>query len=200
MKVLPHTSIIDYLDGLNLTGREQVNIYLLAQLQGQLDCPQPGYIYDFSLPVEVDDRPVSPQGFPLAQVYSPRETREYGTRPWRVQDLKAILKAEEKRWYPQERLLEPFLYQHIPWKLERGMSSDSTLYVFSGLVDFAQELVTIFTSADQGGRVTLVGRELEEEFLSRLRSRTEGIFQGYRIRTQEDKDLLTTTVRWQLGS
>jgi hypothetical protein len=67
-------------------------------------------------------------------------------------------------------------------------------------VDFATELVTLFTSADQGGQVTLVGREMKEEFLSRLRFPTEGIFQGYRIRTREDKDLLTATVRYQMRS
>ncbi len=183
MSALPHSSIVEYLDGLNLQGTEQVNIYLAAKLVGTSDWRRGEFrTYDFSLPIEVNRKLVSEGGFPLAQVLMAPATGSYGTEQGRVQALQEQLRAG--RWYPAERILEPFLYEHRPLRLESSMSSDSTLYVFSGLVDIATKLSAIVE------QVTLVGREIEEDFLSQLHSLTQKIFQGYRIRTLPDLDLL----------
>jgi len=189
MVVLPPSSIVEYLDTLNLPGDEQVNVYLSAEFRSQLAYPRRGSIHDFTLPVEVNGQLVSPHGFPLAQVYGAAEAREYGTRPGQVKDIRKILDRDKAdKWYPQERILEPFLYQHIPLGLERGMSSDSILYVFSGFVNFVKELDVAKDHVRPP--VTLAGREIDEDFLSLLYSRTAGIFQGYRLRTPQDLDLL----------
>ncbi len=196
--VLPHSSIVEYIDSLKLEGEEQVNLYLAAEHRKSTEYPKRGQIYEFSVPVEVNGQPVAGQGFPLAQVFQAPECREYGNELARVQELRDWLR--EERCYPLERLLEPFLYKHIPARLEPSMSSDSVLYVFSGFVEMAVEMAaelerltttpTVFTP-----RITLAGRKIDDDFLSQLHSPTQGRFQGYRIRVADDLDLLREAER-----
>ncbi len=187
MAGLPHPSIMEYLDTLNLRGDERVKVHLAAELTGSIDYPKRGDFYNFSIPVEVNGQLVSKDGFPVAQVYRASEMRSYGTKQERVQEIRNLLR--EEKWYPLERILEPFLYWHIPLGLEPRLSSDSVLYVFSGLMDFATELSAVVD------HVALAGRELEEDFLSRLHSLTSGTFKGYCIQTRRDLDLLREAER-----
>lgn len=195
---LPHSSVVEYLDSLCLTGEEQVNVYLAAEHRKALEYPQRGHIYELSVPIEVNGQRVPGQGFPLAQVFQAPECRAYGTGLARVQELRDFLR--EEHWYPLERILEPFLYQHIPARLEASMSSDSILYVFSGFVEMAVKMAAELerlakTSPVFAPRITLAGRKIDDDFLSQLHSPTRGMFRGYRIRVAEDVDRLKEAER-----
>lgn len=169
-------SVVDYVDHLPL--EEDVELSLVARSILDLPRYQQHHSYDFSLRLCT---PTESHTVPLARVLRAPEAQQYGTKRGRVTEIQQILR--EAVIAAPGRMLEPFTDPH-ELGLEPRMSSDSVLYVFSGLMEYAQEIT------EREGRVSVAQKhEVNQRLLSCLAPIVQGVFEGYRVHTLRDYDL-----------
>lgn len=123
---------------------------------------------------------------PLAVVLRSPETVPYGHGQRHLLDIGAALSSANIS--SSGRILEPFMDTPI-LGLEQRMSADSILYVFAGFIDYA----AAFSSRDIN--IELHRHRVDKGLLSRLSKITDGLFQGYDIRTLKDHDSLCQMAR-----
>lgn len=143
--------------------------------------------YVISLDLTINNDNLHKYSFPLASVLKTSlRTAGYGNSEAKVSDLSKILCDHG---FSRGAIITPF-FEPSPLGLERGMSSDSSVYILSGLVEYAVHIATKIDHANHPQNITIANKTLHPKTLDLLVNEIKGIFHGYQARTVDDHSLL----------
>lgn len=140
--------------------------------------------YEISLDVFVNGKPKV--SLPIASVLKTSRTQGYGTFEGKVSSLSKILC---ENGLSRGAIVTPF-FEPSPLRLEHGMSTNSAVYVLSGLLEYAAHIAQKIDHTHHPQNITLGNKSISPETLDLLTSEIEGIFHGYHARTVDDYGLL----------
>ncbi|MBT3406298.1 hypothetical protein HN419_03960 [Candidatus Woesearchaeota archaeon] len=171
------TGLDKVLESYDLRPGDNVDISLSANtLTPSEELNKRGSTWTFRLELRVNDkdrgRPID-----LADVLrAPDESLDYGKSSVPLLDVVAAMKYLGIVGAPTH-ILEPFM-DIPPIGLEDKMSSDSILYVFSGLVEYARAIAERIKPAEGDAALFRGKVQLTPRILDRLYSQVEDIYKG----------------------
>ncbi len=181
-------SIKDYLSDIPLTLGDRVQLSLLAENQGEEgEVVERGIRpinFKFSLEVTVNGTKYNSIPIATAIKSTPR-ILAYGRKE---KELQQIGKEVCTLGYSRGAILEPFF--EIPTLgLERAMSSDSIVYIFRGIMDYAQ-VVSQKVTKGTNNNIKLGNKDIGSKEITQMLEATSTVFHGYRNLVMEDRKLL----------
>jgi len=140
--------------------------------------------YEISLSLIINDQ--DQYSLPLADVLKTSLPHTgYGNAEEKVSTLSKILCDSG---FSRGAILTPF-FEPSPLGLERGMSSNSAVYILSGLIEYTNRIAQKIDHTNHLQNITLANHTLDPETLDLLLEGIKGIFRGYHARTVEDHKL-----------
>jgi len=181
-------SIEDYLSDISLKRGDRVELSLLAEneLKSKMtaEMPMRPKEFMFSLEITVNGRKYNPIPLATAIKSTPR-ILAYGRKE---EELQQISKAVRELGYSRGAVLEPF-FEVPKLGLERAMSSDSIVYIFGGLIEYAQ-VVSKNVASGIEEKIKLGNKEVGAKEITQMREAVLTAFQGYRNLVMDDYRLL----------
>ncbi len=178
-------TITDYLRRCRLRTKDKVDFSLTAQSKPASQRLGTLGTYEISLLATVNQENERTHRFPLARVLqADRPDTFYGSKNQLVTGLVGLLQAQGIT-EPAGMVLAPFSTSPLI-ELERRMSSNSIVYVFSGLIEYAQAVHQRIQD-DKGGAALFANEHhLNTLLLDEAHRLVQGTFQGYQIKTERD--------------
>jgi hypothetical protein len=182
------SGIGSHIENFDLEMGERVNLSLIAEESIYQPSIKGLKYFNFKLSVSKENgeeyRPL------LATVTSAQEVKTlYGERNENLSQLVEALQDQQILPKGKSKLLEPFC-ETPQLRLEESMSTDSALYIFSGLVEYVRAIKEII-SDDQGDyKLNIAGKKIDDNFFEAVEGCQLVTFQGYKDRTMDDRELL----------
>ena len=175
-------TITDYLRRCRLRSKERVDFSFIAQPEKAFQRLE---TYEISLQAIVNQERERTHRFPLARVLqADRPDTFYGSKNQLVTELVGLLQAQGIT-EPAGMVLAPFSTSPLA-ELERRMSSNSVVYVFSGLIEYAQAVHQQIQD-DTGSTILFANKHpLSTLLLDEAHRLVQNTFQGYQVKTDRD--------------
>ena len=175
-------TITDYLRRCRLRSKERVDFSFIAQPEKAFQRLE---TYEISLQAIVNQERERTHRFPLARVLqADRPDTFYGSKNQLVTELVGLLQAQGIT-EPAGMVLAPFSTSPLT-ELERRMSSNSVVYVFSGLIEYAQAVHQQIQD-DKGSAALFANKHpFSTLLLDEAHKLVQNTFQGYQVKTDRD--------------